>query len=211
MLCTRCGKAFCYACERDWESHSENHFNCNKYGDALKRRIEEAKRIQQQLNNEIERNFRNDFHIRRYLNYKNSIYACKTIFEQKFRERVRLLKNIKEFEDVDKKFIDDAFNTIIDSKRILKYTYIFVFFLNEENQRELFEHLQGLLEYFTEQLHKLILCENLDIYINRRNKDEFLKYKQEIIIKMSAINKYKNSLISDAEERFSQYLNINLN
>ena len=74
------------------------------------------------------------------------------------------------------------------------------------NQRELFEHLQGLLEYFTEQLHRLILCENLDIYISGRNKEEFLKYKQEIINKMYAINKYKNSLISEAEEKFSQYL-----
>jgi ariadne-1 len=210
MLCAKCGKAFCYACEREWESHSEDHFNCNRYGDALRRRMEEANRIQQNLNSEIERNFRNDFHIRRYLNYKNSIYACKTIFEQKLRERVRLLENIEEFEKIDKKFIYEAFNTIIDSKRTLKYTYIFGFFLKNTNKREFFEHLQGLLEYFTEQLHKLILCENMDIYISNRNRGEFLKYKQEIVDKIPVINKYKNSLIIDAEDNFSQDLDYDI-
>jgi len=214
MLCDRraggCGKAFCYVCETDWEKHTEENFSCNKYREALRHRVEEANRIQKNLNDEIERNFRNDFHIKRYLNYKNSIYACKTIFERKLKEKVELLKNVKEFEKIDMRFILEAFNTIIDSKRTLKYTYIFGFFLRNSEQRQFFEHLQGLLEYFTEHLHRLLLEDNLDFYIILKNREEFLKYKQNIVDTFGAIKKYKNNLIIDAEDNFSRDLDYDI-
>ena len=50
MLCDKraggCGKAFCYVCETDWAKHSQDHFNCNKYTEAIKKKEANAKKIQ---------------------------------------------------------------------------------------------------------------------------------------------------------------------
>ena len=50
-----CGKAFCYVCETDWAKHSQDHFNCNKYTEEIKRKEREAKKIQQDLDYEIKK------------------------------------------------------------------------------------------------------------------------------------------------------------
>ena len=49
MLCDKraCGwgKVFYYVCETDWELHLKDHFNCNKYTEALKIKEKVAKNI----------------------------------------------------------------------------------------------------------------------------------------------------------------------
>ena len=64
MLCDKktggCGKAFCYVCEADWELHTKDHFKCNKYTEQIKQKEENAKKNQNDLNNDLKELERNE-------------------------------------------------------------------------------------------------------------------------------------------------------
>ena len=209
MLCDKraggCGKAFCYVCETDWELHSNDHFNCNKYTEAVKQKEKNAKKIQQDLDYELKKYERYDFYYPRYSNYKNSIEVCKTKFKADLNEKVQLLIFIQELPTIETKFIFDALDTIINAKRTLEYSYIFGYYMKDSNNKKLFEHSQGILEYNTENLHKLILDSNLNFYIELE-KGDFLKYfpeyKQSVSQKVIIINKYRQNLLEEIENKY---------
>ena len=174
MLCDKkaggCGKAFCYVCETDWELHTKDHFKCNKYTEQIKQKEENAKKIQNDLNKdlkELERNESYNFYTNRYLMNKDAVDICKTIFKEDLKQKINLIRNEMNYDVTD--FIFKVLDTIIKAKRTLKYTYIFGFYMKDTYNKLVFEHSQGLLEYHTENLHKLLLGSNLDSYINSKD------------------------------------------
>ena len=217
MLCDKkaggCGKAFCYVCETDWELHSNDHFNCNKYTDAVKQKEKNAKKIQADLDYEIKKFERYDFYYPRYQNNKNSVEICKTKFRDALNEKVGLLNTIQDLPTIETKFIFDALDTIIIAKRTLKNSYIFGYYMRDSNNKELFEHSQGILEFNTENLHKAILDSNLNFYIELE-KDDFLEYftkfKEGVIQRVEIINKYRTSLLEEIENKFVGDLDNNI-
>ena len=168
MLCDKraggCGKAFCYVCETDWELHSKDHFKCNKYTEAVKKKEIEAKQIQKDLDHEIKKFERYDFYYPRYMNYKTSVEVCKTTFKSNLEEKIQLLMFLQELPALETKFIMDALEALIISKRTLKNTYIFGYYMKDSNNKKLFEYSQGILEYYTENLHKSLLDSSLNFY-----------------------------------------------
>ena len=129
MLCDPkaggCGHAFCYVCETDWKKHSQDHFNCNKYTDAVKRKEQNAKRIQAELERDIQKYERFDFYFPRYMNYKNAVEVCETSFKDALNEKINLLMVMQNLQVLETKFISDALEAITKAKRTLKNTYIF--------------------------------------------------------------------------------------
>ena len=209
MLCDKkaggCGKAFCYVCETDWEQHSKDHFNCNKYTDVIKQKEKNAKRIQAELDYEIKKYERYDFYYPRYANYKDSVEVCNTKFRDSLKEKVDLLNIMQELPTIETKFIFDALETIIIAKRTLKNSYIFGYYMKDSNNKVLFEHSQGILEYNTENLHKVILDSNLNFYIELEKDDfreYFIKFKENVNQKIEIINKYRNSFLEEIENKF---------
>ena len=200
-----CGKAFCYVCETDWAKHSQDHFNCNKYTEEVKRKEKQAKQIQKDLDYEIKKFERYDFYYPRYMNNKNSVEICKTSFRATLNEKVQLLNFLQEIQSLESRFILDALDTIIIAKRTLKNTYIFGYYMKDSNYKKFFEHSQGILEYYTEDLHKSLLDSSLDYYI-QTTKDDFIihfpKFKESINQKVTIINKYRASLLEEIENKY---------
>ena len=120
-------------------------------------------------------------------------------------EKVQLLNFIHELPTIETKFIFDALETIINAKRTLKNTYIFGYYMKDSINKKLFEHSQGILECTTENLHQQLLEQNLNHYIELE-KSYFLKYfpefKGNINQKIIAINKYRNSLLEEIENKY---------
>jgi len=201
-----CGKAFCYVCETDWAKHSQDHFKCNKFSEEMIRRkkAEDEKKMKD-LNYEIKKFERYDFYYPRYLNYKNSVEICKTKFKESLTEKVQLLNFIHDLPPIETQFIFDALNTVINAKRVLKNTYIFGYFMKDSNNKKLFEHSQGILEYNAESLHQLILDSSVNFYIELI-KDYFIKdfpnYKNKINQKILIIKKYTASLLEEIENKY---------
>ena len=209
MLCdTRaggCGKAFCYVCETDWDKHSKDHFNCNKYTEAVRRREEQAKKIQSDLDYEIKKFERYDFYYPRYANNKSSVEICNTTFRDNLNEKIQLLNFLQELPAIETKFLLDALETIIKAKRTLKNTYIFGYYMKDNTNKKLFDHSQGILEYNTENLHKALIDSSLDFYIQTTKEDfilNFPKFKEGINQKVTIIEKYRTSLLEEIENKY---------
>ena len=210
MLCDKraggCGHAFCYVCETDWSKHSQDHFNCNKYTDAVKNKEKNAKKIQEQLDKDIKKYERYDFYFPRYMNYKNAVEVCETTFKETLNEKINLLMVMQNLQAIETKFIIDALDAIIKAKRTLKNTYIFGYYMKDTQQKELFEYSQGILEFNTESLHKSLIDEDLNLIIEADNRDYFMsifqEFKDKVNTKAEIINKYRKSLIDEIENKF---------
>ena len=107
---------------------------------------------------------------------------------------------------LETKFITDALEAIIKSKRTLKNTYIFGYYMKDTELKELFEHSQGILEYNTESLHKDLIDESLNLLIEADEREYFIKlfqqFKDKVNKKTEIINKYRESLIEEVENKY---------
>lgn len=153
MTCRSCAHEFCWVCNGPWVDHG-NHtggfYKCNKYdprsaaagGDGRATAKEELDRYL--------------FYYQRYHNHDQS---------RKFAEKLRLgtEKRMQEMRDqaghaaswMDVQFLQAATEQVLKCRNVLKYTYVFAYFLESGPEKTLFEYLQQELERTTEQLSEL--------------------------------------------------------
>ena len=203
MLCNKtaggCGHAFCYVCETDWTKHSQDHFKCNKYTEAVKNKEQKANKIKEQLK-------RTDFYFSLYMNNKRACEMLDTKTRNDIGEKINLLVTFKNLPVLETKFITEAISTTIKGKSLLKNTYIFGYYMKDNEKKKYFEHLQGILQYWTEELHRHLIDDQLNEIIQEENFDKFnekLKnYKNSVNNIMGSIQKYSKGLIDEIENNF---------
>jgi len=107
--------------------------------------------------------------------------------------------------------MNEVLNCIIDTKKNLMNSYIFAYFMEDNNEKQLYEHLQGILEYNTEKLNISLnnLLEMIDIDLN---KFQILFENNEfsIINLILVINKFRKAFIEEIENIYISYLDNNL-
>ena len=194
-----CGKAFCYVCEIDWQKHADDHFNCNKYTKEVKNKEKNAKKLREQL-------LRYDFYFTRFMNNKKAVEIVDTKLRETIEEKINILHTVKNLPFLEEKFITDAIDTVVKGKRLLENTYIFGYYMKDKKKKSYFEHKQGILQYWTEELHRLLIDDHLNNIIEEDDFEEYVKilknYKNSVINIMSSIQKYSKSLIDDIENDF---------
>ena len=76
------------------------------------------------------------------------------------------------------------------------------------------EHEQGILQYWTEELHRLLIDEHLNLIIQEENftryTDLLTNYKNTINNIISSIQKYSKGLIDDIENNFISEIDYNI-
>ena len=130
-----CGKAFCYVCETDWAKHSKDHFNCNKYTEQIQKKEKNAEKLREELK-------RYGFYFSRYINNKNAVELVNTKLKDTICEKINILNTIKNLSIVETQYILDAVETVINGKRLLQNTYIFGYYMNDNDKKDYFEHEQ---------------------------------------------------------------------
>ena len=203
MLCDKraggCGHAFCYVCETDWAKHSQNHHHCNKYTDAVKNKEKNAEKIKEQLK-------RYDFYFSRFIENEKAVDIVDKKLREDIGEKINILVTLKNLPIVETQFIVDALETVKNGKSLLKNTYIFGYYMKDNDKKDYFEHKQGILQYWTEELHRNLLNNKLSEIIKEDNFQNFsltLKdYKNTLNNIVSSIQKYSKSLIDDIENNF---------
>lgn len=83
----------------------------------------------------------------------------------------------------DVEFLKTANEQLVECRRVLKYTYVFAFYMDspqQSMQRERFEHHQEMLERFTENLSELsekplAEMDRTDVVNQTRVVDRFMK------------------------------------
>jgi ariadne-1 len=203
MLCNKsaggCGHAFCYVCETDWAKHSQDHFNCNKYTDAVKNKEKKANQLKEQLK-------RTDFYFSLYMNNKKAVDILDTKTRNDIGEKINLLVTLKNMPILETKFIIEAVNTTIKGKRLLKNTYIFGYYMKDNDKKKYFEHEQGILQYWTEELHRHLIDDQLNLIIQEERyssfTERFKEYKNSLNNIIGSIEKYSKGLVDDIENNF---------
>jgi len=67
-------------------------------------------------------------------------------------------------------FLLTAANLVIECRDVLMWTYVYAYNLKTEQERRLFEHRQGDLEEYTEQLCEIIENKSVDYLVDQRFK-----------------------------------------
>lgn len=75
-------------------------------------------------------------------------------------------------------FIGEALDVLIDARRVLQHTYVFVFYLDpSKNSTKIFEDNQRFLEHPTEHLSELLELK----YISRMTREQLKLLKSEVL------------------------------
>ena len=219
MLCDKkvggCGYAFCYECETELSEDFNNHFFYNKYNSKQVKmkeinveKLKEDLKIQlieeEFLKNDINEvmNERLNFYYSRYKNLQSSIEICNNTLKNNLVKKISLMITINNLNNSDVKFINDALECVINSKRNLKNSYMFGYYLKDTQRKKLFENSQELLEYNTENLYNLLISDRLNTFIKSNSHELFEEYKSSVQNLTDIINKFRKSFLEDMENKF---------
>ncbi|EMP35291.1 Ankyrin repeat and IBR domain-containing protein 1 [Chelonia mydas] len=160
MQCAKCKYDFCWICLEEWKKHSSStggYYRCTRY--EIIQHVEEQSK---EMTVEAEKKHRRFQELDRFMHY----YTRFKNHELSYQLEQRLLKTAKEkMEQLsralsgteggcpDTTFIEDAVQELLKTRRILKCSYPYGFFLEPKStKKEIFELMQTDLEMVTEDL-----------------------------------------------------------
>jgi ariadne-1 len=173
-----CKYEFCWICLGPWEDHGTStggYYKCNRFestdgaadGDAG---LSEADKAKREL----------DKYLHYFKRYQNHTQAQKFAGDQ----RCKIESRMEQMQEggggtswIDAQFLKTANEQLISCRRVLKYSYVFGYYLEAGGEKNLFEHLQEMLEKHTEHLSEH--CENpkdrSDVINYTRVTERFMK------------------------------------
>ncbi|XP_028326538.1 ankyrin repeat and IBR domain-containing protein 1-like [Gouania willdenowi] len=160
MQCAKCKYDFCWICLEEWKKHSSStggYYRCTRY--EVIQQVEEQSK---EMTEEAEMNHKSFQELDRFMHY----YTRFKNHEHSYQLEQRLLKTAKEKmeqlsqalngregEPPDTTFIEDAVLELLKTRRILKCSYPYGFFLEPKStKKEIYELMQTDLEMVTEDL-----------------------------------------------------------
>ncbi|KAF0699866.1 Aste57867_9576 [Aphanomyces stellatus] len=175
MTCRSCKYEFCWTCMDSWAHHNANtggYYKCNRYDPDAAQPDTDAARAKAEL----------DRYLHYYQRFANHAEAGK--FATRMRDNTDT--RMAEFEAeangsyMDVGFLNAAIETMISCRRVLKYSYVYAYYLPIGKEKDLFEHLQEDLEKNTEHLTGLAekpldKMDRSEIINYTRVTDNFLK------------------------------------
>uniref|UniRef100_A0A665U4J5 Ankyrin repeat and IBR domain-containing protein 1 n=1 Tax=Echeneis naucrates TaxID=173247 RepID=A0A665U4J5_ECHNA len=160
MQCAKCKYDFCWICLEEWKKHSSStggYYRCTRY--EIIQQVEEQSK---EMTEEAEKKHKSFQELDRFMHY----YTRFKNHEHSYQLEQRLLKTAKEkMEQLsralsgreggppDTTFIEDAVLELLKTRRILRCSYTYGFFLEPKStKKEIFELMQTDLEMVTEDL-----------------------------------------------------------
>jgi len=148
MICKICYHEFCWLCKGTWAEHGDKtggYYSCNRY-DPLKH---DTPDLDLRFGKYVH-------HFQRFTYHTNA----RKMAENRGTE-IKSREPHKEpgEEPWDRAFLYDVLDLALTCRHVLKYTYVFGFFLEDGKEKELFEFLQEDLEKSTEHLTELLFRE----------------------------------------------------
>ncbi|XP_026543993.1 ankyrin repeat and IBR domain-containing protein 1 isoform X3 [Notechis scutatus] len=160
MQCAKCKYDFCWICLEEWKKHSSStggYYRCTRY-EVIQHVEEQSKEMTAEAEKKHKRFQELDRFMHYYTRFKNH--------ELSYQLEQRLFKTAKEkMEQLsralggsegscpDTTFIEDAVQELLKTRRILKCSYPYGFFLEPKStKKEIFELMQTDLEMVTEDL-----------------------------------------------------------
>lgn len=207
MTCTApCRFEFCWLCLGDWSEHNDKtggFYSCNRYEAAKEdKEFVEEERKREQAKNYLEKY--THYYERWAGNQKSRDKAIADLREMQAVHLEKLGNNVKE--PVSQlKFIIEAWQQIIECRRVLKWTYAYGYYLpeREHGKRQLFEYLQGEAEAGLERLHQCAEKELNDFLDEEEPKADFIAFRQKLAGLTGVTRTYFENLVRALENNLS--------
>ncbi|KAL0206354.1 hypothetical protein P9112_001661 [Eukaryota sp. TZLM1-RC] len=166
MSCTQCRYEFCWACSGDWKTHGD-HYKCSKFK-------EDSENDKRKMNKEA-------MQLKRFHHCHDRFIIHSQGFEHESKLKIDLKEKINDLfrkEDAllqDCSFIYDAIDVLLAGRLHLKWSYVFVYALENEDERHLFEFRQGKLEATVDKISEF-LTKDIDTLIDERVSLDRLRF-----------------------------------
>ena len=193
----------------DWKEHGAStggYYKCNKYEGAQKndKKLRSMEKKQSDAKHELKRYMH---YFERWHNHNKARHRASRLRDEIAVTREKLHQmcghGISETQ-----FMVGACDQIVDSRRVLEATYIYGFYLdNSEGTRELFEHMQEMLEKFNEELHSLVELEFplRELVSDDESGEKFREHRRRIINLMASCKRFKSELLDGIEVGLRSY------
>jgi ariadne-1 len=135
----------------NWTDHGQGtggYYKCNRYDQA---KPDSSSSAAQKAKAELDR------YLHYYQRFHGHDSALKFASGQREAAERRMLERQETHRStwIDVQFLKQAAEQVIDCRRVLKYTYVMGYFLEDASpEKQLFEHHQEMLEKNTERLHE---------------------------------------------------------
>jgi ariadne-1 len=176
-----CGGEWCWMCRGDWKTHGQHtggFYSCNKYEQSDAKKVDdEAARLKAESDRFLH-------YFTRYFNHD----VLNKHAEKLKREIVTKMDQFRELTNQNPDFLMEAVELLIECRRILKYTYVYGFYLEEGPAKTFFEYLQANAEGITERL-----SESVAAPVNQINAEDLKN-------RIRVTKKYINNLVKGIEE-----------
>jgi len=170
MTCRQCSHEWCWMCNKPWKGHTD-YYACSRYEKAQKKKEKSKKNKKKQSKLEqleVEREAKR-VALERYLTFytKYLEYDAKVKLSSEIREKTQ--DRIKTFLSdqttlAQVKFLETGTETLLDCHHVLKYSYVYSYYLPENcSEQLLFIMHQQELEK-TSQALELLLTEEKKIF-----------------------------------------------
>jgi len=148
-----CGHEFCWLCRGNWSDHGTHtggYYNCNKYENSTAKKEDmSAEDVKTEL----------DLYMFYYHRYESHLAAGKIAQSQREEAEQRAVDFQTKFQvrSEDTKFLTEATEQLLRNRRVLQYSYVIGYYLNQAKspERNLFEFVQEDLEKYTNRLSEL--------------------------------------------------------
>ncbi|OQS01106.1 hypothetical protein ACHHYP_01798 [Achlya hypogyna] len=147
MTCRGCKYEFCWICMDVWSNHNSatgGYYKCNRYDPAAAAPDTDAARAKAEL----------DRYLHYYQRYANHAEAGRFAARMRENTDTRMTEYEAEVNGkyMDVGFLNSAIETMVACRRVLKYSYVYAYYLAPGKEKDLFEYLQEDLEKNTEHL-----------------------------------------------------------
>lgn len=181
MTCKNCRHEFCWLCKGNWNMH----VNCSNYDES--KEAKEAKNAENELQKYM-------YYFSRFDNHAKSIlFAEKTRAEAE--TKMEMLQAIANAGPKAVQFLIEAVNSIIESRRILSWTYVHGYYLPKKvgaGEKALYEDSLAQLEQLTEKLTGLTE-KPLETLMAGSNRSTIMSCTK-------TLNKYRDNMITAIQQ-----------
>ncbi|KAL6748380.1 hypothetical protein V8C86DRAFT_2879354 [Haematococcus lacustris] len=219
MTCSQCKYEFCWLCQGEWKEHGERtggYYNCNRF---------EAARRKGDFDEEASKRENAKQSLERYMHFFERWDA-----HQKARVKARSDSAIVSREWLERlseqtktptsqlKFIMDAWQQIIECRRVLSWTYTYGYYSfdpqsptakADANNKTFFEFLQGDAENSLERLHEAAekqvkkVMEDFKTAPGSSSIEAFMTFRKRLIGLTDVTRGYFDKLVAQLERGFN--------
>ena len=182
MTCVQCRNEFCWICMGPWSIHGEKtggYYKCNRFEGELKsnQSLKEGEAKREKAKSELAKY---SFYFERYNNHDKAMKIAMKEYDQTD-PKILELHTKKKFPFSELQFLKNAAESMISVRRVLKNSYVYGYYIDDQTEKVLFENLQGRLEENCDHLHQL-LEKDLGEFTKENVVDDgpFFKYKSEL-------------------------------